>query len=154
MTKLEKIKSDQASGGFVALLFAVMFIALSVIFSFCPLVSDDREFLSLNYKSFAEAINYALHYGNGRFLGNLGAILLAPHPMVATLYKAMTISLLGILLPRLCEAKNKVTYLLSYFLLLTVSSKMYAQVYFWNCGNVNYATPIALFILGLMIMKS
>ena len=154
MTKLEKIKSDQASGGFVALLFAVMFIALSVIFSFCPLVSDDREFLSLNYKSFAEAINYALHYGNGRFLGNLGAILLAPHPMVATLYKAMTISLLGILLPRLCEAKNKVTYLLSYFLLLTVSSKMYAQVYFWNCGNVNYATPIALFVLGLMTMKS
>ncbi len=154
MTKIEKLKSEEASKEFIALLFCVMFAALAVVFHFCPLVSDDREFLSLNYQSFGEAINYALHYGNGRFLGNLGAILLAPHPMVATLYKALTISLLGILLPRLCEAKNKVTYLLSFFLLLTVSPKMFAQVYFWNCGNVNYATPIVLFILGLMIMKS
>lgn len=154
MKKLEKIKSEEASKEFIVLLFCVMFVALAVVLHFCPLVCDDREFLSLNYKSFAEAINYALHYGNGRFLGNLGAIILAPHTIFATAYKAFTISLLGILLPSLFNAKKKTTYLLSFVLLLTIPPKMFAHVYSWNCGNVNYVTPIVLLAVSLMIIKS
>ena len=154
MTKLEKIKSNEVSSGFVALLFVIMFFILAFILHFCPMVCDDREFLSLNYQNFTEAINYALHYGNGRFLGNLGAIILAPHMVLAALYKALTISLLGILLPLLFNAKKKVTYLLSFVLLLTIPSKMFAHVYAWNCGNVNYITPIVLLVICLMIIKS
>ncbi|MGN1194774.1 MAG: hypothetical protein ACI4SB_04765, partial [Acutalibacteraceae bacterium] len=109
MTKLEKLKSNEASGGFVALLFAVMFFALAIVLYFSPLASDDWEFLSYNYQSLGEAINYALYYGNGRFLGNLGGIVLAPHPILAAVYKSLSICLLGILLPLLFEAKNKLT---------------------------------------------
>lgn len=153
MTKLEKLKSNEASSSFVVLLFCVMFVGLAIVFHFIPLVSDDREFLSLNFRNIEEAINYALHYGNGRFLGNLGGIVLAPHSIFAAIYKAFTISLLGILIPLFLQAKNKLTYLLSYFLILTVPARIYAQVYSWNCGNVNYVTPIVLLILGLMLIR-
>lgn len=154
MTRLEKIKSDQASGGFVALLFAVMFIALSVIFRFCPPLLDDYEFLSYNYQSIYEAINYALCYGNGRFLGNLGAILLAPHSLIAIVFKSFTVSLLCILLPKIFNATRKTTYLLSCLLILAMPEKMFAQVHAWNCGNVNYIPPIILTIICFLIIKS
>lgn len=154
MTRLEKIKSDQASGGFVALLFAVMFVGLAIILHFNPLLIDDYEFLSYNYQSIGEAINYALCYGNGRFLGNLGAILLAPHTIIAAVFKASTVSLLCILLPKILNATKKTTYLLSCLLILTVPEKMFAQVHAWNCGNVNYISPILLTILCFLILKA
>ena len=154
MTKLEKIKSDEASGGFVVLLFFVVFIALCVIFSFCPLLLDDYEFLSYKCQSIGEAINYALCYGNGRFLGNLGAILLAPHTFIAAIFKAFTVSMLCILLPKIFNATKKTTYLLSCLLILAVPEKMFAQVHAWNCGNVNYILPIILTICCLLILKS
>lgn len=154
MTKFEKIKSDEASGGFVALLFAVMFVALAIVFYFVPFASDDWEFFSYNCKTLSQAAKYSLHYGNGRFLGNLGGIFLAQHPILATLYKSFSISLLGALLPIAFSAKKKVTYLMSYFLLLTIPAKMFAQVFSWNCGNVNYITPIVLLITGILIIKS
>lgn len=154
MTKLEKIKSEEASGGFVALLFCVMFVAMAIVFHFCPLLVDDYEFLSYNYHSLGEAINYALCYGNGRFLGNLGAILLAPHSAIAAVFKALTVSLLCILLPKIFNATKKTTYLLSCLLILAVPEKMFAQVHAWNCGNVNYILPILLTIFCFLILKS
>lgn len=154
MTKLEKIKSDEASKGFIVLLFAVMFAVLSVIIHFNPILVDDYEFLSYNCQSIGEAINYALCYGNGRFLGNLGAILLAPHTIIAAVFKAFTVSLLSILLPKIFNATKKTTYLLSCLLILTVPEKMFAQVHAWNCGNVNYILPIILAILCLLLIKA
>lgn len=154
MTKLEKIKSNEVSTGFIVLLFAGLFFALTIILYFSPLMLDDYEFLSYNYKSLGEAINYALCYGNGRFLGNLGAILLAPHTIIATVFKAFTVTFLCFLLPRLFDAKKKSVYLLSCLLILAVPEKMFAQVHAWNCGNVNYILPIILTVLCLMILKS
>lgn len=154
MTKLEKLKSNEASKGFVALPFFMIFIVLCVIFSFCPLLLDDYEFLSYNCQSIAEAINYALCYGNGRFLGNLGAILLAPHNAIAAVFKAFTVSLLCILLPKIFNATKKTTYLLSCLLILAVPEKMFAQVHAWNCGNVNYILPIIITIFCYLIIKT
>lgn len=154
MTKLEKLKSNEASKEFIALLFMVMFAGLAFILHYNPLLVDDYEFLSYNYQSFGEAINYALCYGNGRFLGNLGAILLAPHTIIAAVFKAFTVSLLCILLPKIFNATKKTTYLLSCLLILAVPEKMFAQVHAWNCGNVNYVTPILLTILCFLILKS
>ena len=154
MTKLEKLKSNEASKEFIALLFCVMFAGLAFILHYNPLLVDDYEFLSYNYQSFGEAINYALCYGNGRFLGNLGAILLAPHTIIATVFKAFTVSMLCILLPKIFNATKKTTYLLSCLLILAVPEKMFAQVHAWNCGNVNYVTPILLTILCFLILKS
>lgn len=154
MTKIEKIKSDEASKEFIVLLFVVMFAALAVILHFNPILVDDYEFLSYNRQSFTEAIDYALNYGNGRFLGNLGAILLAPHTVIAALFKAFTVSLLCILLPMIFNATEKSVYLLSCLLVLTVPEKMFAQVHAWNCGNVNYILPIILTILCLLLIKA
>ena len=154
MTKLEKLKSNEASKEFIALLFMVMFAGLAFILHYNPLLVDDYEFLSYNYQSFGEAINYALCYGNGRFLGNLGAILLAPHTIIAAVFKAFTVSFLCILLPKIFNATKKTTYLLSCLLILAVPEKMFAQVHAWNCGNVNYISPILLTILCFLILKA
>ena len=62
------------------LIAAAVFAALSVILYLSPKCADDYYFLSINFSSVKEALNVALYYGNGRLLGNLGAIYLLKHP--------------------------------------------------------------------------
>ena len=56
--------------------FFCCFVMFAVVAYFAPPVSDDLYFMTFKDASFSTIFHNALYYGNGRLLGNLGAILI------------------------------------------------------------------------------
>ena len=73
----------------IVALLTLTFLFFAFVMYCSPMASDDYEFLSLDFAGASELIDYVLHYGNGRVLGNLGAIYLMHHPVLAVAVKAL-----------------------------------------------------------------
>lgn len=139
------------------LIAAAVFAALSVILYFSPKCSDDYYFLSINFSSIKEALNAALYYGNGRLLGNLGAIYLLKHPVAFALIKAGVISAIAVLIPRIINAdrqKSVEDYLFSITMILGVAPAIFAEVFKWYSGFQNYVPPLLILLILTKIWMS
>ena len=125
----------------------------AVLFSLCPMTEDDRYFWSLGLRSLPEIRDFALRYGNGRLLGNLGVFYLVEYPLLRVLVKAGVLTGMTLLLPAvlgLCGSE----YRLGSFLLLTLlSPSLFAQVYTWTSGFQNYVPPLFLLLLNLWLCR-
>lgn len=125
-------------------IFILSLIVFGTVAYGSPLTSDDVEFAGYRFGGFGEIFEYALTYGNGRLLGNLGAVLFARSDWLRIVTRTLTLSLITVLMPYVLGAKKKRTYLLSFIFMITVSPRIFAQVYSWSSGFQNYVPPILM----------
>lgn len=145
------------NGKIYLLIAAAVFAALSVILYLSPKCADDYYFLSINFSSVKEALNAALYYGNGRLLGNLGAIYLLKHPVAFALIKAGVISAIAVLIPRIINAdrqKSVEDYLFSIIMILGIAPAIFAEVFKWYSGFQNYVPPLLILLILTKIWMS
>lgn len=136
-----------------------LFFGLCVLFFCCimscvPLVSDDIEYASLEHSGLADQVSYVLHYGNGRFLGNLGAVCLVKMPALSVFVKAILLSGVIFLVPALLDIRDFTGYALSFLLFISIRQTLFGQVYSWTSGFHNYIPPVFLTLLILFLIKS
>lgn len=133
--------------------FAACVVFLCIIMSCVPLASDDVEFSALKLSGVKDLLRYILQYGNGRFLGNLGAICLSRMPWLAVIIKALLLSGIIFLLPTVLNVRSGTGYLLSFLLFITVRPSMFGQIYTWTSGFQNYVPPIWTTLMILYLIQ-
>ncbi len=126
------------------IVFCFMFVLFAYIAWCSPLVSDDLQFAGYGYTSIKEYIHFSLNYGNGRFLGNLFSGILSGNRILFSCFNGFSMALIAVMIPKVAESENNLSYLLSSLLLILCSSEMFSQVYAWTSGFSNYIPPIAL----------
>lgn len=134
-------------------LFLLVFLFLTFVMWCSPLVSDDLEFASKNFGSAEELMSYVLHYGNGRLLGNLGAITMVNIPTAAAVFKAFVVASVVFLLPAVLGQKHIGAYMLSFLLLIGVNDDVFGEVYTWTSGFGNYLPPIWITLMVLYLIR-
>ena len=137
----------------IVALLTLTFLFFAFVMYCSPMASDDYEFLSLDFAGASELIDYVLHYGNGRVLGNLGAIYLMHHPVLAVAVKALAITGIIFTVPALLGISNPSGYLLSFLLFATIPAKLFGEVYTWTSGFQNYLPPVWLTLMNLYLLR-
>lgn len=134
------------------LLFLGIFLFLCFVMWCTPYSSDDYEFAALKFDGLDSFLSYVLHYGNGRFLGNIFSVSLVQLPLLAILVKAFLITSLIFLIPSALHFHSTYSYLVTFILLLAINPVLFGQVYTWTSGFSNYIPPIyfALIIVNLV----
>lgn len=139
---------------FLALLFVFSFAVMAVLMYCSPFMSDDFEFSSFDFQNLGEVVDYALHYGNGRLIGNVGNVYLLGSLLLRLAVKAGVTAGLIVLVPLALKLKNKLSYLLSFLLFLGVAPSMFAQIYTWTSGFQNYVPSLLILVLCYMLWNS
>lgn len=132
--------------------FGALFMFLCLVMYLSPKVSDDLEFSALNLGA-KELVDYVLHYGNGRVMGNLGAITMNQHCLLGVLVKSFMIASVVIMIPVFLGRTRTEDFLVSALLLLGIDSGLFSEVYSWTCGFANYIPPIWMSLLLMCVLK-
>ena len=136
-----------------ALLFTAALVGFwAIIFYFSPMTEDDNYFWSLRILGFRETLDFALGYGNGRLLGNMGIFYLVEHKALRVAVKALVMSAVCLLLPRLCGKGSKALYPAAFLLICLISPQLFSQVYTWTSGFQNYVPPVLLQLAVLWLL--
>ncbi len=133
--------------------FFTSFLLLLIIMWCSPFTSDDIEFQAMGLKSFKDIFDHALYYGNGRLLGNILVIYLVNSRVLGCIVRALTLSLIIILLPAVLNIKVHFAYALSFLLTLGISPTVFGQVFSWTSGFSNYVFPILGVLLSIRIIQ-
>ena len=118
------------------------------------MISDDWIYRSKNLGHLRDFIEYALYYGNGRFLGNLFAMCFVQKPLLNALMKAATLTGVVMLLPKVCRTSFPIRYPLSFLLVAGVAPSLFGEVYTWTSGFMNYTPPILCMLFCLFLFGS
>ncbi len=145
----ERHKRNLTYGGF----FAVFFLFWVFVFYCAPMTADDIFFWTLRLKGFNNIFNYALSYGNGRLLGNLGVYYLVEYIHLRVFVKAICFTILPVLIIRVLRISNPISRIVTVVLILCVSPGIFAQAAAWTAGFQNYVPPIILFLLGFILVE-
>ncbi len=138
---------------FIPVIFFSSCLLFSILMWWSPLISDDMEFARMSFSGLSDVIHYSLYYGNGRLLGNISAIILSRSLPLRVVIKAVTISLIIILLPYVTRCKSLAAYLLSFILIVAMPASLFGEVFTWTSGFSNYVPPICLTLIILFIIK-
>ena len=134
----------------------IIFLASFALYSFIaycsPFTSDDYEFSAYSF-SFSELLNYVLHYGNGRFLGNISTLLIINNRFAQVVVKAAMMSSIIVLIPKVLGTTSPLAYLSSLLLFVGMSPRIVAQTFTWTSGFNNYTPPIFLSLLILYLFQ-
>lgn len=133
---------------FSFILFTLSFLLLSYIAYQSPLSADDLEFSRYDF-SFSQKLQFTLHYGNGRFLGTIFALLGIHGGIFEALLRALVFTSVIFLLPRVLGLTSKIVYIFSFLLICGMNPRIFAQVFTWMCAFINYVPPIILTLLIL-----
>ncbi len=133
-------------------LYSILIGALLVVIINSPQSSDDLYFRSKGILDIREACKFALYYGNGRFLGNLGNIYLSQFVCLRVIVKMSICLGIVLLLVRLCEVSWQ-EGIIALALFLLMSPKMFAQVIVWTSGFQNYLPPVFCMLACMIICK-
>lgn len=135
----------------------VVFVAAFILFAFVsycsPLVSDDLEFAGTSFNSFSDITDYVLKYGNGRVLGNYGAVIMSKYKLVSVFVRGLFIALLTVLIPAVSCAKNKNVYIISFLLCTCCGMGVFAQCFSWISGFQNFVPPIVFFLSIVFVIQ-
>ena len=112
----------------VVIFWIILFLVLCYVMYCSPFVSDDLEFKKLNLFSIKDNIHHSLYYGNGRFLGNLGSVLLVNHKILSCVVRAFIISVLCILIPKNCNCNTEVSYIFSTILIVGIQPELFGEI--------------------------
>ena len=135
------------------ILFFIIFLVIAFLMWCAPLCSDDYNFLGLRMKTNREFIHYALYYGNGRFLGNLGIIYLVKIKWLGVIIRALGITSICILVPYVLGCNDIKTYMLSTILVIGVPAALFSEVYTWASSFQNYIPPIWITLIILCLIQ-
>ena len=140
----------------VIVLWIILFLILCYVMYCAPFVSDDLEFKKLHLSSIKDIIQHSLYYGNGRFLGNFGAVLLVNNKFLSCIVRAFVISVLCILIPKNCNCNAEISYVFSTILIVGVQPELFGEMYGWISGFQNYVPPVFLtsIIVAIINYKS
>lgn len=136
----------------VILLPALIFASEILVCSFFVNTHDD--YLTAGVKTFYEAFDYSIHYGNGRILGNALVELLCNRHILNCLFKSVCLFLLIVLMSYLCSRINAKNLIIFFFLVNCAPIAYYKEVFVWSHGFYNYVPPVVLLLITLAIMKS
>lgn len=128
----------------------IVFFVIQLYLNFCyPLTSDSLLYKhSVYYENGKELLEYVLKWGNGRFLGNLGGVIMSKIEWLRIIWTSICLTGIYILLINYTKVTKKSVMVLLGGLLLFPSVKMYAQVYVWSAGFQNYVVPLFLFLFA------
>lgn len=143
-----------SSKKFLWFVFLATAIFSAVLMACSPMFTDDYDFASQNFSSFSDVLDYCLHYGNGRLIGNIGAAYFSTSPVLRTAVRALMLAGLVVLLPMTVNAHRKSIWLISFLLVFGVAPTMFAEVYSWSSGFQNYVPPVFLALLCLLLWQS
>lgn len=117
-------------------IYITIFFLLQLYLNFCyPLTSDSLLFKhAVHVENGKELFEYVLKFGNGRFLGNLGGIVMSKIEWLNIIWSSICLAGVFFLLIDYLDTKKKSVIILLGGLLLFPSVKMYAQVYVWIAG--------------------
>ena len=139
----EKIAHMQGISWRRLIKYLLVFALFYTIAMLSPLVVDDYLFGGLNLASFSGRVDYVLHYGNGRVLGNLAVLYLVKHPIIRSAVKALTFLLIGFFMTRIVDSvSGGENENIVFLLLIAMASQLFAQTFSWTSGFCNYAPPI------------
>ena len=138
---------------YIPVIFFSSCLLFSILMYLSPLISDDIEFVSMSFPNLSDVIHYSLYYGNGRLLGNISAISLSNSMLLRVVIKAVTISLIIILLPYVTHCKSLAAYILSFILIVAMPAPLFGEVFTWTSGFSNYVPPICLTLIILFIIE-
>lgn len=129
------------------IMILVTFIYIAMISYITPLSStDDLNFLMMSRKTDSTMLTEALHYGNGRLLGNLTAMLLSRYLWLRTILKPAVIVGIIVLLWKLLDINTVVGRFFMTLMFLLMPASLMAETITWNSGFANYVPPV----LGLL----
>lgn len=133
--------------------FGFTAIFAGILMACSPMFTDDYDFAAQQFSSFSEVLDYCLHYGNGRLLGNIGAAYFSTNVVLCTAVRAFMLAGLVVLLPPAVNAQRKSTWLISFLLTFGVAPTMFAEAYSWSSGFQNYVPPVFLALLCLLLWQ-
>lgn len=129
------------------IMILVTFIYIAMISYITPLSStDDLNFLMMSRKTDSTMLTEALHYGNGRLLGNLTAMLLNRYLWLRAILKPVVVAGIIILLWKLLDINTVVGRFFMTLMFLLMPASLMAETITWNSGFANYVPPV----LGLL----
>lgn len=135
----------------IGILCLVLFFGLVSFFS--PLSpTDDLYFKKLASDPDNNIINHAILYGNGRFLGNITAMLMANNLFFRTIFRPFIMAGIVLLLWSIFEIKDIVSRLFIIVMISILPSTLFAQTITWTGGFANYFPPVFLFFLCLYLV--
>lgn len=118
-----------------------------------PLFSDDYYFASLGLHSSRDILHFAIHYDDGRVLGNAGIVAFLDHPALLVLTKALLTGALAVAFPLALGCRNKLSYVLSFLLVFGLSPAVFSQSVTWDCGFQNYLPPTVLLCVCYLMWR-
>lgn len=144
---------QKTSHGLHLVLLICCFAFLFFVMLCAPPASDDLEFSALHFESVSDFMSYVLYYGNGRVLGNMGALSINMYPVAGAAFKAFVITCIVFLLPAVLQMKRTYAYWLSFLLVIGIDSSLFSEVFSWTCGFANYVPPIAISLSILYLLE-
>lgn len=130
------------------------FVLQMILQYYYPMTSDDLYFkYGVEISNKNDFLNFILHFGNGRCLGNSSVLILVRCHWLRALSKAVIMTAIYGELIYLLDLKNELQIALAGILMLLPSVKMYAQVYVWTAGFQNYIVPIFLYLTAILCWK-
>lgn len=154
MISSETFSKSSSSKKGIFLFWLGCFVFYFFIMFCAPYTYDDYEFARVEYGSFQELLKFCLTYGNGRLLGNMGAIVLNQNPVLGALAKGFVMSTTVILIPALLHLGGWHSYFLSFLLITAIDPALFAQVFTWTSGFQNYVPPVFLMLTILYLMQT
>ena len=129
--------------------FFLFFILLYLNYCY-PMTGDDLYFSTIKTNNLFEFI---LYFGNGRFLGNLGIVILSKYEYIKIIYKALLIFMIIIGIKKLTNSNNNLSLFIIIILMLFPENRMIAEIYSFTSGFQNYFPPIVFTIFILLFLK-
>lgn len=144
--------STQSHKRKVLFLYGLLFVFLSIILSKAPLISDDFEFADLALTNPKDLLNYALHYGNGRLMGNLTSVYLVNFPILCACFKSVVFCGIIFFLSKIFGGKSFLVTALFSALILGANPDLMGQVFTWTSGWANYVPPILFALICIYVI--
>ena len=148
-----KLSTKNPSRLYSGLIFLFSFAFYAFVMYCSPFSSDDLEYAIHPRTQLAEALEFVLSYGNGRFLGNLGALYLCTNIFLRMIVKALVISAMIALIPLVLGIYTPSSHMLTFILFTGMSGSLFSQVFTWTSGFQNYVPPVFLLLLILCCIR-
>ena len=129
----------------------IMFILLTIICYMFPYTHDDWAW---GTHIGLDRLNSLFYNYNGRWLGNLLAILLTRSRIFRAFIISITLSLIVYMIEKNVSFKNKTSKYILISLLLLMPVNIIAQSIAWTAGFTNYVIPVLIVLLIIYLNKN
>ena len=135
--------------------FLFFFIVFTAILFFAPHTVDDNYYDYLNLKDFGDILKFSAGYGNGRVLGNMLAVYLCKSRIAAVVVRALSITGVLYLIPKLIENEvRSITLLCTSLLLIGIGPLAFGEVYSWISAFSNYLPPVVCVLICVIEIRN